>query len=183
MKRMWTFAIVTMVLLTPLDVGQVMTGVQTVGHLTHLSWLLFLGLGALLGVVSRLIPVTPDHYGLAGAPFDGVKYVFGAYLVTFYYGSQLDAKHELVVVAVLATLFFIQALFTIVDMVSWREWLPWALLLGIGGPLFEMALVNTGATGYVQDTLFEVPLWLPLLWANGAFLARNLSSYLAGNER
>ena len=53
------------------------------------------------------------------------------------------------------------------------DW-QYCLFLGILGPMIESCLVELTTFKYNSADLFNVPLWLPLLWANGGFLARRL---------
>jgi len=58
----------------------------------------------------------------------------------------------------------------------WRvrgDW-AYAAIAGIAGPAAEAALSAAGAFDYADPELAGIPVWLPLLWANGGLFIRRL---------
>jgi hypothetical protein len=53
------------------------------------------------------------------------------------------------------------------------DW-AFALLAGLAGPAVEAGLVALGAFDYTEPDVLGVPIWLPLLWANGGLVIRRL---------
>jgi Protein of unknown function (DUF2878) len=58
------------------------------------------------------------------------------------------------------------------------DW-AFALTAAIAGPAAEAAIHALGAFDYTEPDLLGLPLWLPLLWANGGLAIRRLFGPLA----
>jgi hypothetical protein len=53
------------------------------------------------------------------------------------------------------------------------DW-AYAVIAGIAGPAVEAALTGAGAFDYADPDFAGIPVWLPLLWANGGLFIRRL---------
>ena len=53
------------------------------------------------------------------------------------------------------------------------DW-AFALAAALAGPAVEAALVAFGAFDYTEPDVLGLPIWLPLLWANGGLVVRRL---------
>ena len=53
------------------------------------------------------------------------------------------------------------------------DW-AFALVAGIAGPAVEAVVHATGAFHYTEPDFLGIPVWLPVLWANGGLAIRRL---------
>lgn len=167
MKRILVFAIVAMMLITPLDALQVVGGVRTLGTRAWATPLEFATVGCVLALLTKWIEEKVQRATKWSVASDAA--LFGAgYIMTLL--DPLGASLEVFV--------FLCAIIAIQIGRYWSSWkkvIPLMLLLAVLGPTTEATLVHLGTFTYRNNILFGVPYWLPLLWGSGAFLAQSLA--------
>lgn len=163
-KRVIYFALFAMLLITPLDLLQVISGVRTLGTDPWLTPVKFALVGAILGGLASYLDPKPRPDGWQAVQYYG--FIFSVtYIVTNIPINQI-------------TIFSLMVLFLLNTVLCdrWqviKESFPFCLLLGIMGPLLEYIDVRMGGFSYTSSP-GTIPLWLPVLWFSGGFLVRAL---------
>lgn len=167
MKRIAVFALVAMLVISPLDFLQVLTGVRTLGTNPWLTPLKFALVGAILGGLSYWLDPKPHPAKTQAVVLYGFSFAC-AYIMT-----MVGVPSYLVFVALLINIIA-QGIISIFEYnVSLKEVLPFFILLAIAGPLSEYIDVKMGGFTYLSAP-GTIPYWLPLLWGCGAFFTRAL---------
>ncbi|HVI40647.1 MAG TPA: hypothetical protein VM577_08305 [Anaerovoracaceae bacterium] len=168
MKRILIFALVSALIITPLDFLQVLCGVRTWGTDPWLTPLKFALVGAVLGTLSYLLDPKPHPAKPWAVATHGLFFASG-YLATCLFPNQFY------ILGALTVLLWIQDLVSRYHYkVSNVETFPFALVLITMGPLVELIDVKMGGFTYIAFP-GTVPYWLPFLWVSGAFLTRALT--------
>lgn len=167
MKRIGIFALVAMLVISPLDYLQVLTGVRTLGTNPLLTPLKFALVGAILGGLSYWLDPKPHPAKAQAVVIYGIGFAW-AYMMTMM-GLPLAATF-----VILSIGLGIQAYTSVAEFkVSLKEVFPFFALLAIAGPLSEYIDVKMGGFTY-NSAPGTIPYWLPLLWGSGAFFTRAL---------
>jgi hypothetical protein len=167
MRRVVLFVVAATLILTPLDLFQVVMGVRTLGTDPWLTPAKFAAVGLVLGLLSWHLDPDPHPSGKLAVLVHGTFFVLG------YAATAIDAPGTntfLLVMFVISLL--LQADWSHGSGVSTREVFPFLVLLFIAGPAVEAIDVKMGGFRYTHARL--IPDWLPFLWASGAFLVRSL---------
>lgn len=169
------FAVMAMILISPLDYFQVLAGVRTLGTNPGLTPLKFAAVGGVLGVLSQWIDPWPHPARTPAVAIHAVMFAV-AYLLTLLFppfvwftwvALALCLASQQVISLSLQEFYHVENEFSI-----W-EVIPFIIFLGTVGPLVEWIEVRMGGFEYTSAP-GTVPLWLPLLWMNGAYLVRAL---------
>jgi hypothetical protein len=135
------------------------------------AWFVPLEFGAAAALAGALIPWLERHLGPAHPPrwTVGSRAAELGLLVTAYASTAvLDHAPGVVTLALLALLTARLALRPVRG-----DW-AYALIAALAGPATEAALAAAGAFDYADPDLAGIPIWLPLLWANGGLFMRRL---------
>lgn len=174
MKRILVFAIVAMMLITPLDALQVVGHVRTLGTRAWATPLEFAMVGCALALLTKWIEDKVQRTTKWSVASNAA--LFGAgYVMTLL--DPLGASLEVFIFLCAILIIQVGRYWT-----SWKEVIPLMLLLAVAGPTAEATLVHLGTFEYKNNILFGVPYWLPLLWGSGAFLAQSLAGVSADEK-
>lgn len=89
--------------------------------------------------------------------FNGLFAITTLLIILFFYSKIFIATTILSIV-------------TIIGMVKWKSWSTFAIFLfgAIGGTGAEMLAINSGVWSYAIINLFNIPIWLFIVWGNAA---------------
>ena len=164
--RVVVFTIVATLLLTPLDYLQVIFGVRTAGTDPYFTPLKFALVGFLLGLLSYKLDPKPVSSRSVYSIIFATSFAAG-------YIATTDIKDPTCLTIIFLFIIFCQSLLAWLMEISWKEILPFFLLMAIVGPLAEYIDIRFGGFTYIGWT--SIPYWLPLLWGSGSFLVRSLT--------
>ena len=135
------------------------------------AWFVPLEFGAAAALAGALIPFLERRVGPPRLPrwSVGSRIAELGLLVAAYASTVLLQDVPAVVTLALLTLLAARlALWPVRG-----DW-AYALAAGLAGPAAEAALAGAGAFDYADPDVAGIPLWLPLLWANGGLFMRRL---------
>lgn len=163
---------------TALDHLHAVTGALYYAHPTPLLypqafWVPLLFAAASLFTVAASAPVL-RRLGADAAPPPTAREVAADAIgfITAYAYTSWGQSSPTVCLLVLGGFFIARAL-------PRRRWIvPYALLVAVGGTLFEAALSSTGAFHYRAPDLLGVPRWLPGIYLHVALLAAPLTALM-----
>jgi hypothetical protein len=98
-----------------------------------------------------------------------------SYLVTAF------IKNTEMIIAILSFLFLISFVFMPKKIAFKRCTFAMAIMLAIGGSIYEITLVKFSIFSYNVETIYGIPFWLPFLYINGAFVAISLGKSISAN--
>jgi hypothetical protein len=169
---------------------------------TSLRWVLLFVIGAAVGTALDHLHVSfgvldyPGSWPFAQRPW--VPPLFGGATVSFVLGHQAfrvpgsrgSGTRAILAILLFAAAYFCSAAFhehpkTLLALMTlgftpfvygqhYLRRAAYALSIGLGGMLFETALVTLGGFRYLEPGLLPVPIWLPGLYLYGALAAREL---------
>lgn len=167
------------VLLTFLDSLQLKAGVlaYTSPAMWKMAWHVPVQFGILTFFLALVFKWLEDRYVLY-LSFDHIKAkivgetllfgcVYAATAILLPAGSGLIALLLFGLLAVRLTVF------------GGHDYVIFAGFLAIFGSLLEIGVIEFGTYKYAQDDILGIPVWLPAFWANGAFLMRNLFTWVS----
>jgi hypothetical protein len=127
--------------------------------------LLGVGVGLLCPVLERAVAASPLRAGVASRVLELAWFAF-LYLLTSLPG---DSGWSVALAVALLALAAARLAFDGQP----GDWL-YVVLATVLGPAAEATLSALGAFDYIDPDFAGIPLWLPGLWANGAFMIRRL---------
>ena len=135
------------------------------------AWFVPLEFGAAGALAGGLIPHLERRAGPARPPrwSAAARIAELCLLVAAYLTTVVLAEVPALVALALAALLMAR-------LAVWRvpgDW-AYAAIGGIAGPAVEAALSAAGAFDYADPDFAGIPIWLPLLWANGGLFIRRL---------
>jgi hypothetical protein len=135
------------------------------------AWFVPLEFGVAGALAGALMPRLEQAVGPARTPrwTAGARLAELAVLVAAYVATVVLADAPLAVTLVLAALLAARLGLWAVP----GDW-AYALIAGLAGPAAEAALSAAGAFDYAEPDFAGIPMWLPLLWANGGLFIRRL---------
>jgi hypothetical protein len=166
-RRCLVFSLIAAILLTALDYLHIFFEVRTVGTNPYLTPIKFAAVGLFLSLLSFIIDSQPHKSKLTSTIVYGLIFALG------YASTAIFSGNWPTLILIIA--WFLQAYLMVKFTSSIKELIetiPFALLLVVLGPLAEYLEVRQGLFSYRGSS--SIPVWLPFLWANGAFFVRAL---------
>ena len=160
-------------------VGTLLDGIHVYGDvlsypdpaLGRWAWFVPLEFGAAGALAGALIPSLEARFGPRETPrwTPAMRLAELGLLVTAYLATVLlDDAPAAVALGLLVLLAARLALWGVRG-----DWV-YAAVAAVAGPLAEAVISAAGAFDYSEPDLAGIPLWLPLLWANGGLFIRRL---------
>lgn len=126
--------------------------------------------GILAVILSFIVPWFERNFVHARFKAKIKEAIFEMFFFGILYLITLGSNYSSIPISFVFLCITIVRFFTSYQKGDWQ----YCLFLGILGPMIEGCLVELGTFQYNHADLLHVPLWLPLLWLNGGFIARRL---------